>query len=274
MVPVRVGVLEHLSTKTVSGSSCRCKSNFAHKEVSGELQPLWDFVDVKASLSSPLLCVFRLKSNMDLLRTFAPWVLVLLLGNHVCASPGERSGADDSVTEAPRRGQARGSKSSATGRGKFSTIGEEDRKMQCTWVAGDVPDGVRISVNCEDPGARITGGVTQLGCQYNGKPQLCPGYQSNPKSFWKQVARAFKKLPSRVCSDDRALVKTSLCKGAPRAAHFKLDLGTSVVSAQSGEGTPEPSACTAQSRRKAEENCNSSWVGLCELFFSMVERDC
>lgn len=38
VVPVRVGVLEHLSLNTVSGSSCRCESNFAHKTVAGEVQ--------------------------------------------------------------------------------------------------------------------------------------------------------------------------------------------------------------------------------------------
>lgn len=216
---------------------------------------------------------------MYLLRTFAPWVLVVLLGYQVCASSAKRSGAELSVTEARSRAHGPGDKSSATGRGKFLIDEEQDRKMQCTWVAQDVPDAVRLSVKCEDPEARIRGGVTELQCQYNAKPQLCPGYLSNPKGFWKQVSRAFKKLQSKVCYDVRALVRTGMCKSAPRGAHFKLDINTSVASAQSGgydtySGTPEPSACAAQSRRKAEEHCNSSWVSLCELFFSMVESDC
>lgn len=216
---------------------------------------------------------------MYLLRTFTPWVLVVLLGYQVCASSGERNGADFSVTEARSKAQGRGSKSSATGRGKFLIDDEQDKKMQCTWVAQDVPDAVRLSVKCEDPEARIRGGVTELQCQYNAKPQLCPGYQSNPKGFWKQVSRAFKKLQSKVCYDVRALVRTGMCKGAPRGAHFKLDIDSSVASAQSGmenmgSSTPEPSACAAQSRRKAEEHCDSSWVSLCAFFFSMVESDC
>lgn len=214
---------------------------------------------------------------MDL-RSFTPWLLVVLLGYQVCASPGERTGAGFSVTDARSRAQGRASKSSATGRGKFLIDEEQDRKMQCTWVAQDVPDAVRLSVKCEDSEARIRGGVTELQCQYNARPQLCPGYQSNPKGFWKQVSRAFKKLQSKVCYDVRALVRTGMCKGAPRGAHFKLDIGSSVASAQSGEETPssttEPSACAAQSRRKAEEHCNGSWVSLCALFFSMVESDC
>lgn len=213
------------------------------------------------------------------LRSLTPWLLAVLVGYQVCASPGERSGAGYSVTEGRSRAQGRGSKYSATGRGKFLIDEEQDRKMQCTWVAQDVPDALRLSVKCEDPEARVSGGVTELQCQYNAKPQLCPGYRSNPKGFWKQVSRAFKKLQSKVCYDVRALVRTGMCKGAPRGAHFKLDIGSSVASAQSGEektpsSPPEPSACAAQSRRKAEERCSSSWVSLCALFFSMVENDC
>lgn len=216
---------------------------------------------------------------MSLLRTFAPWGLVVLLGYQVCASSGERRGADLSGRAA--RGNARGGagKSSATGRGKFLIDEEQDKQMQCTWVAQDVADAVRLSVKCEDARARIRGGVTELQCQYHAKPQLCPGYQSNPKGFWKQVSRAFKRLQSNVCNDVRVLVRTGMCKGAPRAAHFKLAVGSSVASARSGgedspSSTPEPAACAAQSRRKAEEHCNSSWASLCAFFFSMVENDC
>lgn len=217
---------------------------------------------------------------MYLLRTsFAPWVLVVLLGYQVCASSGELRGADHSETDARGKAQGSGGKSSASGRGKFLIDEEQDKKMQCTWMAQDVPDGVRLSVKCEDPEARIRGGVTELQCQYNAKPQLCPGYQSNPKGFWKQVSRAFKRLQSKVCNDVRALVRTGMCKGAPRGAHFKLDIGSSVVSAQSGgqdssSSTPEPSPCAAESRRKAEEHCNSSWASLCAFFFSVVQSDC
>lgn len=216
---------------------------------------------------------------MYALGTFAPWALALLLGYQACASSGERSGAERSGTGARSRAQDRGSKASATGQGKFILIDEkQDKNMQCRWGAQDVPDAVRLTVKCEDPEARIKGGVTELQCQYNAKPQLCPGYEANPKGFWKQVSRAFKKLQSKVCYDVRALVRTGMCKGAPRGAHFKLDFDTTVVSAQSGQNTrsstPKPSACAAQSRRKAEEHCSSSWVSMCALFFSMVESDC
>lgn len=237
----------------------------------------------------PNLCVFRLRlENMHLLRALGPWVLVVLLGYQVRASSLDPRGADPSGTGPRGRALVGGGKAPATGRGKFLIDGGQEQKMQCTWVAQDVHDEVALSVKCEDPEARVRGGVTELQCAYTGRPQLCRGYRSNPKGFWKQVSRAFKRLQTKVCADDRALVRTGMCKVAPRGAHFKLDINTSVTSAQSGGvgvgvggvdddrrlSTPEPSACDARSRRRAEEHCDGSWVSLCALLFSMVEHDC
>ncbi|XP_041790043.1 fibroblast growth factor-binding protein 1-like [Chelmon rostratus] len=220
---------------------------------------------------------------MLLLRTFAPWLLLAFLGRQVSLSSGVRHanrGADR--TPAPGRAQRSGDKTAANGRGKFSI----DAGMQCTWGARDVADAVRLTVKCENPEARIKGGVTDLECQYNGKPQRCPGYQSDPKGFWKQVGRAFKRLQGKACRDDRALVRATMCKRAPRDAHFKLDMSSSVASAQSGQAeTPlpprfnstaaRPTACTrrADHQRKAEEHCSSSWVSLCSFFFSILQSD-
>lgn len=241
---------------------------------------------------------YLLKEDMLLLRTFAPWLLVAFLGHQVSPSSGERSknrGAGKTVTPAPGRAQGSGNKPAANGRGKFSFDydGEwnDGGKMQCTWGAKDVADTVRLSVKCENREARIKGGVTDLQCQYNAKPQRCPSYLSDPKGFWKQVGRAFKRLQGKVCKDDRALVRAGMCKRAPRDAHFKLDISSSVISAQSGEpetppplpprstpaaaGSAAPTACTgrANPRRKAEEHCSSSWANLCTFFFSMLQSD-
>ncbi|XP_070684409.1 fibroblast growth factor-binding protein 1-like [Pempheris klunzingeri] len=217
---------------------------------------------------------------MFLLRTFAPWLLLAFLGQQVSLSSGARNrsrGADKTVTQAPSRVQRGGNKPAATGRGKFS-ISEQ---IHCTWGARDVGDTVRLSVKC------VQGGVTDIRCDYNAKPQSCPGYLSDNKGFWKQVGRAFKKLKDKVCSDDRALVRTGMCKRAPRDAHFKLDMPSSVSSGQSGEPqTPRPlpplppstaaapSACTgrANHRRKSEEHCGS-WASVCAFFFSMLQSD-
>ncbi|XP_070777906.1 fibroblast growth factor-binding protein 1-like [Enoplosus armatus] len=228
-----------------------------------------------------------LTEDMLLLRTFAPWLLLAFIGQQVSLSSGARNknrGADKTVTAAGRA-QRSGNKPAARGRGKLSI----KDKMQCTWEARDVGDTVRLSVKCENREARIKGGVTDLECQYNAKPQSCPGYQSDPKAFWKQVARAFKKLQGKVCVDERALVRTGMCKRAPRDAHFKLDINSSVSSGQSGD--PEalkplpprststaaagPTACTgrADHRKRAEEHCSSSWASVCAFFFSMLQSD-
>ncbi|XP_034544121.1 fibroblast growth factor-binding protein 1-like [Notolabrus celidotus] len=225
---------------------------------------------------------------MQLLRTFAPWLLLAFLGQQVSLSSGARNknrGADRTATPAPGRPQRSGSKSAATGKGKFPITA---RNMQCTWGAKDVGDTVRLSVKCANSQARISGGVTDLECEYEGKPQRCPGYQSDPKGFWKQVGRAFKRLQAKACRDDRVLVRAGMCKRAPRDAHFKLDINSSMVSAQSGgltdgvlpparttsSPTAGPKACTGreQQKKKAQENCGR-WASLCTFFFSMLQSD-
>ncbi|XP_069023632.1 fibroblast growth factor-binding protein 1-like [Embiotoca jacksoni] len=213
------------------------------------------------------------------LRTFALWLLMAFLGQQVSVS--SVAGAAGKL---PGRAQRGGNKGAASG--KFSTRD----KMKCTWGAKDAGDTVKLRVKCEDPEARIKGGDTDLICDYNGKPQRCPGYLSDPKGFWKQVARAFKRLHGKVCRDDGALVKAGMCKRAPRDAHFKLDISTSVGSAQSGElDSPPPlpprprptvtgpTACTkrANHRGTAEEYCSSSWASVCSFFLSMMQsEDC
>ncbi|KAM7009161.1 fibroblast growth factor-binding protein 1-like [Tautogolabrus adspersus] len=228
---------------------------------------------------------------MQLLQTLAPWLLLVFLGQQVSVSSGARNKnreADKTVTSAPGRAQRSGNKSSAaTGRGKFAITKD---KMKCTWGAKDVGDTVKLSVKCENPEARIKGGTTDIECDYNGKPQRCPGYQSDPKGFWKQVARAFKRLQGKACHDARALVRAGMCKRAPRDAHFKLDISSSVASSQSGGMSEDlqppppprptksspygPTACTGveQQRRKAEENCGK-WASLCTFLFSMLQSD-
>ncbi|XP_078022309.1 fibroblast growth factor-binding protein 1-like [Epinephelus lanceolatus] len=225
-----------------------------------------------------------LKGDMLLLKTFTPLLMLAFLGQQVSLSSAARNknrGADKTVTIAP---PGSGDKLAASVRGKFPRD-----KMQCTWVAKDVGDTVKLMVKCEDPVARIKGGYTDLQCEYNGKPQSCPGYHSNNKGFWKQVSRAFKKLKTKVCSDERALVKASVCKRAPRGAHFKLDIFSSVVSAQSGgDELTEPTtprstststavspACTkrANHQKTAEETCSGSWASVCNFFMSLLQSD-
>ncbi|XP_076004052.1 fibroblast growth factor-binding protein 1-like [Genypterus blacodes] len=219
--------------------------------------------------------------DMLLLRTFAPCLLLSILAQQVCLTSGKRLAGR-----------------TPTGRGKSSYRG-----MQCTWRAGDVGETVRLLVKCVNPEARITGGVTDRRCEYIGKPQSCPAFRSHPRDFWKQVSRAIKRLEGKLCTDDRVLVRTAVCKRAPRDSHFKLDMETSVVAAQSGEPNatrsqprirnttvPSPAgnwrtpvnASTAAGeeecvdhRKTAEEYCRSSWTSVCTFFLSMLQSgDC
>ncbi|XP_072240960.1 fibroblast growth factor-binding protein 1-like isoform X2 [Leuresthes tenuis] len=221
---------------------------------------------------------------MIALRAFALWLLLAFLEQQVSLSSGERAADAQSS-----RAQRSGNKYAANGRGKFST----GDKMQCTWNSRDVGDTVKIRVTCNNPGAQVEHEVTGLSCEYNAKPQSCPGYWSDSKVFWKQVARALKKLKGKLCRDELATVKTAMCKRASRDAHFKLDIRSLLISSRSGESrtsTPPPllrtrptstststsqTACTKRPdhRKTAEEYCNSSWASVCSFFLSMLQSD-
>lgn len=237
------------------------------------------------SVSSLIHILFQI-NKMLLLKASAPWLLLVLLGQMISLSYGARK-SDRAGSPAGGRAQRNGNKSVAGGRGKFATT----EKMRCTWVAKDVRDAVQLLVKCENPEARIKGGITDLRCEYNAKPWECPTYRYDPKNFWKQVGRALKRLQGKMCKDERALVRAGVCKLAPRSAHFKLDISSSVVSTHAAdpETAPTPpsprltptatTACTrrrADHRQTAEEYCSSSWASVCSFFLSMVqsEEDC
>lgn len=243
---------------------------------------------------------------MMLLRTLAPWLLLACLAHQVSMSGGAREkgrnrkgdgrASEQLPTPAPGRAE-RGGKGAP--KGKFTT----KDKMQCTWAAR-VEDTVKLGVTCKNPAAAATGGVSEIQCEYTATPSTCPGYGTNPASFWKQVVRSLKKLQRKLCQDARALVRTGMCKRAPQNAHFSLDIDSSVVSAQQPDtdtrrvddetprrkvtkATSAPAAgagpttkdisCTdrADQQKLAEEYCSSSWASMCMFFFSMVQSgDC
>ena len=260
-----------------------------------------------------IILIDLLKDGMLLLRTLALWMLLAFLGHQVSLCSGARNrtrGADKPGNPPAGRAQRSGhDKGGATGRGKFTL----KDKTQCTWGARESGGVVSVSVKCENREARVTGGTPALECKYNGKPQSCPGYISNPKGFWKQVARGFQRLQGKVCKDPSSLVRASMCKREPRDTHFKLDRSSSVASFQGGDlkttaaarprttstttaappprttsttttttAAPRPrttsnSTSTGQDcpshREKAEQYCSSSLASICSFFFSMVQTD-
>ncbi|KAJ0033559.1 hypothetical protein NQD34_000666 [Periophthalmus magnuspinnatus] len=225
------------------------------------------------------------------LRTASPWMMLSIL-TLLTVSSGAR--------DKPRSKEDSQRSGTGPSRGRFTL----KNGMHCTWATQDTSNGVKMLVKCENSQARIYGGITDVQCEYNAKPQSCPAYQSNPKAYYKQVSRALKRLQGALCYEERALVKAGMCKRAPRDAHFKLDRSTSISSAQSGiDPTPKSSSTTssttttttrttsptahvpsgtpadckrpADHREVAKEYCNSSWASLCAFFFSMLQsEDC
>ncbi|XP_041698284.1 fibroblast growth factor-binding protein 1-like [Coregonus clupeaformis] len=156
-------------------------------------------------------------------------------------------------------------------KGRFSAKG----KMQCTWVATGDNDFV-LSVNCKK-------GQTSFDCEYVAKPATCPGYGSNTKAYWKQIARALNKN-KKLCFDSTALIKAGMCRKAPKDAHFKLNntprdivvtLPRTTIQPRSSPSASSLGAksCAVDQKRLAEEYCASSWSSLCTFFFTMVQNE-
>ncbi|XP_062333364.1 fibroblast growth factor-binding protein 1-like [Osmerus eperlanus] len=237
---------------------------------------------------------------MLFLRTLALWLFVACLAQQVLVSIGKGDGkgrkgkggsekSEQSPNAAPSRTER------AATKGKFST----KDKLQCTWAVRG-KETVTLAVTCKNPEAQVTGGLTELRCDYNAKPTTCPGFGTNPAGYWKQVARALKKLQRKLCQDERALVKAGMCKRATPDAHFKLDIGSIHSAARQPSDTVSPqkiprtnamatttttppvrhskgSSCTERvdQQKLAEEYCSNSWASLCTFFFSMLQSgDC
>lgn len=139
-------------------------------------------------------------------------------------------------------------------------------KSECTWAA--TGEGVfSLGVNC-------TKADKSFSCEYVATPAVCPQYASNVELYWKQIARALKKQKD-LCRDSSALVRTGLCKGAARDAHFRL---RSALRMTASPSSPQPAAtavksCQPDNKKLAEEYCRDSWSSFCIFFFTMVQDD-
>lgn len=199
-------------------------------------------------------------------------LLVACLSNQLMASSCQRGNGRkgrglDWAKDRDRPGQREGrhprSVSPQPIKGKMVT----KDKSQCTWAATG-EDLFVLSVTCRKDD-RI------FSCEYVARPTSCPQYRANVQLFWKQIARALKKQ-KKLCQDGGALVRTGVCRQAPREAHFRLSQRK-----DASPSSPPPAAptavksCQPENRKLAEEYCNTSWMSFCTFFFTMVQNgDC
>ncbi len=141
-------------------------------------------------------------------------------------------------------------------------------KSECTWAATG-EDLFVLGVTCKK-------GDRSFSCEYIARPSTCPKYTSNVNLYWKQMARALKKQKT-LCQDSNVLVRTGMCRGAARDAHFRLRNAQRKTSLPS---TPHPAStavksCKADNKKLAEEFCSDSWSSVCTFLFTMVkDYDC
>ncbi|XP_047196592.1 fibroblast growth factor-binding protein 1 [Hippoglossus stenolepis] len=141
-------------------------------------------------------------------------------------------------------------------------------KSECTWAATG-EDVFVLGVTCRK-------GDRSFSCEYVSQPSLCQRYTSNPKLYWKQIARALKKQRN-LCQDSSVPVRAGMCRQAARDAHFRLrDVQRETVLPPPPPPPPAARAvksCQPGNKRLAEEHCNDSWSSLCTFFFTMVQDD-
>ncbi|XP_007239109.2 fibroblast growth factor-binding protein 1 [Astyanax mexicanus] len=154
--------------------------------------------------------------------------------------------------------RSRGSGGKAASKGRFST----KDKMRCTWVAtGD--RALVLSISC-------TKGNESFHCEYTANTGLCPQYESNSGTFWKQITRAMKKQ-KKLCRDPKALLKAGVCKSASKEAHFSLK--TPAQDQRPPQSGKKDCKGLSDRNKLAREHCNSSWSSVCTFFFAMFENE-
>ncbi|NWI63341.1 FGFP1 protein, partial [Todus mexicanus] len=171
-------------------------------------------------------------------------------------------------------------------KGKFKT----KENAACSWEVTDM-NALTVFVECKH-------GDSKFWCEFSGDPSTCEKYAANQKTYWKQVSRSLKKL-KQICQDPQSVLKSKVCKKAPRSARLKLtrsSLVKSVDPAQSNtihhakevvqtpaaasvtEKKPEHSSqdCVEDvdyidQKKVAEEYCPESLLSFCNFFITMVQ---
>ncbi|XP_034037716.1 fibroblast growth factor-binding protein 1 [Thalassophryne amazonica] len=135
-------------------------------------------------------------------------------------------------------------------------------KAECTWAATG-EDLLTLDISCKQADR-------SFGCQFAGRPSVCPQYASNVRLYWKQVAQALKKR--NLCQKSGVVIRPAVCRKAPTEAHFRLsNVQRSTAAPSSGAAT----ACQGDNRKLADEYCSKSWSSLCTFLFTMVQsEDC
>ncbi|XP_026855219.2 fibroblast growth factor-binding protein 1 isoform X2 [Electrophorus electricus] len=164
------------------------------------------------------------------------------------------------ATLPPRDRNESGSKDSSDGTftGRFST----PDKTRCTWVATGI-DVFVLDISCKKR-------TKTFDCEYTAKPRSCPEYASRAKVYWKQIVRSLKRL-KKPCHNSKELVQTSVCRNAPKDAHFKLSTAPQIPL----QPQPRNKSCAdlADRQKLAEDYCGGAWSSLCTFFFAMVETE-
>jgi len=90
-------------------------------------------------------------------------------------------------------------------------------KDVCTMVVSGAGDYTRLRVSCKGPNVGQVQGRSYY-CDFQGKPNLCRAYNTNPRHYFTQMMWDMRKL-NHACEGPR-VYKPAMCKKYPEEAHM------------------------------------------------------
>ncbi|NXG73193.1 FGFP1 protein, partial [Baryphthengus martii] len=220
-------------------------------------------------------------------------VSLMLLAN--CETQKERKKEKQDIEDSGKKhteSQQENEKGQKSKGGKSSLTGKFKNKenVECTWAVTDM-NPVTVRVDCKHGGS-------EFWCEFSGDPSTCAEYAANQKPYWKQVSRSLKKQ-KQICQDPKSVLKSKICKQAPRSARLKLTHSSLLKSVgpvkrntfhQAKEVVQTPPAASVTEKKPqhspqdcvedidyidqkkvAEEYCPESLLSFCNFFITMVQ---
>jgi len=113
-------------------------------------------------------------------------------------------------------------------------------KDVCTMVVSGAGDYTRLRVSCKGPNVGQVQGRSYY-CDFQGKPNLCRAYNTNPRHYFTQIMWEMRKL-NHACEGPK-VYKPAMCKKYPEEAHM-----TFLAAWPKPAATPKPAKPAAASK--------------------------
>ncbi|XP_062333359.1 fibroblast growth factor-binding protein 2-like [Osmerus eperlanus] len=136
--------------------------------------------------------------------------LLLVLAAGVCVSHAQNNNSNDNKQPAAQQQQPRSIWDDPI---RFNT----KAKDACTMVVSGAGDYTRLRVSCKGPSQGQSQGRSYY-CDFQGKPNLCRAYNTNPRHYFTQLMWDMRKQ-NHACQGPKVF-RPQMCKKYPEEAHM------------------------------------------------------